>query len=181
MQTTHGAPRDVALPASVFTTLRRELSDEVGPVPALHALHAAGYAAGIATAPALLGSGDAEPASLATDVFWARLTAFLARRGWGRLSHRAPHEAVGLLESGDWVEADEDEAAGEDASCSFTSGYLSGLLSEIAGGPVAVLEVSCRGRGDTTCTFAFGSETAIHELYGQLLEGADLDGALEAL
>ena len=51
----------------------------------------------------------------------------------------------------------------------------------MAGGPVAVLEVTCRTRGDDACAFAFGSEGAVHELYGKLLEGADLDGALDAL
>ena len=31
------------------------------------------------------------------------------------------------------------------------------------------------------CDFAFGSEAAIHDLYGRLLEGADVEGALGAL
>ena len=54
--------------------------------------------------------------------------------------------------SSDWVEAEEER--GEDASCSFSAGYLSGLLTELAGGPIAVLEVACRARGDDTCSFA---------------------------
>jgi hypothetical protein len=55
---------------------------------------------------------------------------------------------------------------------------MSGLLSQIAGGPVAVLEVSCRTRGDDACRFGFGSERAITDLHGLLLDGADLDSAL---
>lgn len=179
MHPTNGAPREVALPVSVFLTLRRELGREVGALPAIHALHAAGYASGAAAAPGLRGASGDELASMSSDVFWARFAAHLARRGWGRLEHREAHEAVGILESSDWVEADEE--GDEDASCSFSAGYLSGLLTELAGGPVAVLEVACRGRGDAACRFAFGSETAVHELYGELLEGADLDGALAAL
>lgn len=179
MHATNGAPREVALPVSVFTTLRRELAREVGPLPAIHALHAAGYAAGSAAASTLRGDDEGELASMSGDVFWARLRTHLARRGWGRLDHRPTHEAVGLLVSSDWVEARAEQE--EDASCSFTTGYLSGLLTELAGGPMAVLEVSCRARGDDACTFAFGSETAVHEIYGDLLEGTDLRSALAAL
>ncbi|NIX42216.1 MAG: hypothetical protein GWN06_24335, partial [Gemmatimonadetes bacterium] len=54
-------------------------------------------------------------------------------------------------------------------------------LTELAGGPIAVLEVSCRARGDDCCDFAFGSETAIHGLYGRLLQGENLQAALAAL
>jgi hypothetical protein len=68
-----------------------------------------------------------------------------------------------------------------DASCCFSTGFLSGLLSELAGGPVAVLEIGCRTRGADACRFAFGSEQVIHDLYGRLLDGADFDGALAAL
>ena len=105
----------------------------------------------------------------------------MARRGWGTLRHEQAHDAVGLLHSRDWAEPPPDGPTGSDASCGFTTGFLSGLLSALAGGPVAVLEVSCRGRGDDACTFAFGSETAIHELYGHLLDGADMAAALAAL
>jgi hypothetical protein len=151
----------------------------VGSLPTIHALHGAGYAAGEAAASAIR-TGEDDLDATPSDVFWARLGTQLARRGWGRLEHRSTHDAVGLLESRDWVES-ADEEPREDGSCSFSTGYLSGLLSALAGGPVAVLEVSCRARGDESCTFAFGSEAAIHALYGELLDGADLTGALAAL
>jgi len=181
MSPPHGSPRDVALPASIFATLRRELAKEAGALPGIHALHAAGFAAGTRAA-ARLFSGSDGASDTPSGLFWSRLSDALRRRGWGRLEHEAAHDGVGLLVSTDWVEAE--EAGDEDreqASCSFTSGYLSGLLTEGAGGPVAVLEVSCRARGDRRCAFAFGSEDAIHELYGSLLDGADLDGALASL
>jgi len=182
MSPPHGSPRDVALPASIFATLRQELAKEAGALPTIHALHAAGYAAGSAAADGLLGGRDGDGLQTPGGVFWDRLSQALHRRGWGRLEHQAPHEGVGLLVSRDWIEAEEaDEEDREQASCSFTSGYLSGLLTAGAGGPVAVLEVSCRARGDDACTFAFGSEGAIHDLYGSLLDGADLDGALASL
>ena len=171
---------EIAVPVSVFTTLRKELTRECGPLPTIHALHAAGYAVGTqAVAGFARGIVDGA-ASLAEDRFWSRIEAFFSQRGWGSLTHSHASDAVGLLSSPDWVEATPGDVD-EEGSCSFTSGFLSGFLSEVAGGPVAVLEVTCRTRGDDGCTFAFGSESAVHELYGQLLDGADLDGAVAAL
>ena len=90
------------------------------------------------------------------------------------------HGAVGFLTSQDWAEANTEDVD-PDASCFFSTGFLSGLLSALAGGPVAVLEIGCRTRGGDHCRFAFGSETAIHELYGRLLDGVGLAEALDAL
>jgi hypothetical protein len=143
----------------------------------VHALHHAGYAAGAAAAPAL---AVADPGSLGEDAFWTRLTEFFGKRGWGSLRHARAHRAVGLLTSFDWAEATAGQG-GADASCHFSAGFLSGLLTELAGGPVAVLEVGCRSRGADECQFVFGSEGAIHELYGKLLEDDNLDAALAAL
>lgn len=180
MDNTASALREVAVPVSVFAMLRKELAKEVGALPVIHALHAAGYRAGTEAARAFPKDGGEDVSALAEGDFWTRFTAFFARRGWGNLTPGTTHAAVGLLDSSDWVEATEIEAA-EDASCAFSTGFLSGFLSEIAGGPVAVLEVTCRARGDDRCSFAFGSESAVHELYGYLLEGENLEGALTAL
>ena len=175
-----GAPREVAVPISVFGSLRGELESEVGTLPTVRALHSAGYHAGLPAAMAMHNESGGDAFSLGRDDFWQKLQAYFKKRGWGTLSHRSPHAAIGLLSSGDWAEA-LDGDPDPDASCCFSTGFLSGLLSQLAGGPVAVLEIECRTRGGSSCEFAFGSEGAIHELYGQLLEGADLDGALATL
>ncbi len=180
MDNTASTPREVAVPVSVFAILRKELATEVGALPAIHALHAAGYQAGTEAAQAFPTNVEEDVSSLAEGDFWSRFTSFFARRGWGTLAPGTSHAAVGLLESADWVESGE-AAEGEDASCTFSTGYLAGFLSTLAGGPVAVLEVSCRARGAERCSFAFGSASAVHELYGYLLEGEDLEGALAAL
>ena len=175
-------PRDVAIPAIGLTTLRRSLQKDVGPLPVIHALHAAGYASGEtlwesirrAATPGM-GLADVDEAT-----FWARLSAALAKRGWGTLTHRPGHAGVGLLASADWAEA----AGGNgerQPSCAFSSGMLAGLLTAAAGGPIAVLEVSCRTRGDDRCTFAFGSAATVHDLYGLILDGQDLESALASL
>lgn len=180
MEGMQGGYREIAVPASVFVTLRKELAQECGPLPTIHALHAAGYVAGGKAVAGFAGRREEGAASLAEDTFWSRLQSFFYHRRWGCISHAHANDAVGLLSSPDWVEATPDDLD-EEGSCSFSTGFLSGFLSDVAGGPIAVLEVTCRTRGDDECTFAFGSESAVHELYGQLLTGADLDGALAAL
>lgn len=174
-----GAYREIAVPVSIFGDLRGALAKEAGSLPAIRALHAAGYTAGVAAAAEVRSSPDGDVLALPAEAFWAHVAAFFARRGWGTLTHEAVHEAVGTLTSPDWVEGSGAEAS--DASCSFSTGFLSGLLTTLAGGPIAVLEVTCRARGEGRCSFAFGNASAIHDLYGRLLEGADLTGALASL
>jgi len=180
MDSKSGALREIAVPVSVFGSLRIELAKEAGMLPTVHALHSAGYHAGTEAAASLVGDARDGAAALGQSAFWVKLTDFFSQRGWGTLGHDAAHEAVGILSSRDWAEASAAEVD-PDASCFFSTGFLSGLLSELAAGPVAVLEVGCRTRGEDECRFAFGSESAIHDLYGRLLDGADLDGALSAL
>jgi hypothetical protein len=172
--------REIAVPVSVFASLRAELEKEAGTLPTVHALHSAGYAAGAAAAAAFPPNGKGDPRALPQDVFWAEFSDFFAKRGWGTLVHERPHPAIGILSSRDWAEASGTNVD-LDASCHFTAGFFSGLLSELAGGRIAVLEVGCRTRGSDACRFAFGSEGAIHELYGLLFEDEDLDRALGAL
>lgn len=181
MQPTAIEFREIVLPASVFGALRRELGSGTSPLAAIHALHAAGHASGTEAAEAFLASADGDVSHLSIDAFWKGVEGFLARRGWGTLKHVDRHEGVGFLVSEDWAEAGRYAEGEEEVACSFSNGFLSGLLTRLASGPVAVLEVTCRGRGDDVCTFAFGSGDAIHELYGRLLEDEDLDLALAAL
>jgi len=180
MSRSGGGPREIAVPISIFGSLRHELEAEVGTLPTVRALHSAGYHAGLAAAETVqeLAGGKAFEATK-TD-FFVGIRDYFVKRGWGTLTHSVVHEAVGVLSSPDWAEVAEGEID-PDASCCFSTGFLSGLFSQLAGGLIAVLEIECRARGGSSCDFAFGSEGAIHELYGQLLEGVDLDGALTAL
>lgn len=180
MESSGGTPREIAVPVSVFGSLRTELAKEAGTLPAVHALHSAGYYAGTAAAASLVAGSGNGAASLTQEAFWTKLTDFFSQRGWGSIRHEPVHAAVGFLTSTDWAEATQEESD-PDASCLFSTGFLSGLLSALAGGPVAVLEIGCRTRGERHCRFAFGSETAIHELYGRLLDGVRLAEALDAL
>ena len=171
--------REVTMPASVLTALRRALRQEMGSLTTIHTLHAAGYASG-EVAFNSFGHALRQPVEeIPEAAFWAAFGRFLDRRGWGKLQHSAPHPGVGLLTSPDWAEAEGELEA--QPACAFSVGLLSHLLTRAAGAPVAVLEVSCRARGDQDCTFAFGSDATIHDLYGLLLEGNSLEMALSEL
>jgi len=179
MQRREESPREVALPASALAAIRRSLRSEAGPLATIHALHAAGYDAGEVVHASFARVLGTPPEETSERRFWSCLEEFLARRGWGTLVHHAAHPGLGVLSSPDWAEAG--QATESQPACAFTTGLLSHLLTRAAGGPVAVLEVSCRARGDDRCTFAFGSEATVHDLYGLLLDGADLDTAMRGL
>lgn len=184
MSTTQGAPREVALPITVFDALRSEIEKDVGTLGTVRALHHAGYRAGLAAAASVNREAGGDAFDLSSPAFWTHLSAYFSKRGWGSLEHRALHPGVGMLSSSDWAESAPGggtDGGGNDAGCGVSTGLLSGLLSQLAGGAVAVLEVRCRSRGDAGCEFAFGSETTIHDLYGRMLDGSDLDQALQAL
>ena len=172
--------RDVAIPAVGLTTLRRTLQREAGALPAIHGLHSAGFGSGEAMWASLRRSSGRELADLDEATFWTRLAAALNRRGWGSLTHRAAHPGIGLLASPDWAEAAISEGERQ-PSCTFSAGMFAAILTGAAGGPIAVLEVTCRTCGDDRCTFAFGSSATMDELYGLLLDGQDLDAALASL
>jgi len=174
-----GNVREVALPVSALSTLRGALRGEAGPLATIHALHSAGFASGESVFDAFARTLRQPPQETPEGAFWSSLGRFLTRRGWGSLSHSAAHSGVGLLTSPDWAEA---EARGESQPvCAFSTGLLSRLLTRAADAPVAVLEVTCRAKGDPVCTFAFGSVATIHDLYGLLLDGKGLEGALAEL
>jgi len=168
------------MPVEVLDALRVELQRGIGTLEMVTAMHDAGYAAGLSAATAIHKAAGGDALRLGSSTFWSQLSGYFDARGWGSLTHRAAHQAVGILTSTDWAEASTDGNQ-TDTGCAVSAGFLSGLLSQLVGGPIGGLEVHCRGRGDDACEFAFGSETAIHALYGRMIDGADLEQALEAL
>jgi predicted hydrocarbon binding protein len=170
---------EISIPAQTLSQLRRSLREEVGPLSAIQALHGAGYATGDLLFESFSEHLNGPAAETGADALWSSLSEFFATRGWGSLVHESLHPAIGVLRSEDWAEAD--PSTESQPSCAFSTGLLSSLLSRVAGGPVAVLEVECRSRGDAACAFAFGSEPAIQHVYARLLEGADLEEAVSTL
>jgi hypothetical protein len=169
--------RDLLLPAAALLHLRRALRREAGPLGTVHACHDAGFATGGEVFERLRDHLGMDPALLGESAFWRELSAFFERRGWGTFEHRRIHPGLAVLQSRDWGESDPSSDETQPA-CTFTSGMLAYLLGRVAGGPIAVLEVGCRSRGDSHCSFVLGSEGAVHDLYGLLLHGESLDTAL---
>lgn len=172
-------PANLTLPAATLTHLRRSLRKAMGTLNATHALHEAGYSAGPDIFRGLLESlGAGELSEVPRDTFFEALTEHMEARGWGTLELDRVHPGLAVLASPDWAEADE-AASEKQPGCAFTAGLLAWLFAEISPGQVAVLEVSCRSRGDDACRFLFGSEEAVHDVYGLLLDGVSLQEALE--
>jgi predicted hydrocarbon binding protein len=169
--------RNVTVPAEVLLHLRHAIRREAGALGAVHALHDAGFAAGEAFFEAFAREVGSDPASLPAARFWRELDRFFESWGWGKLAQERIHPAFGVLLAREWGESDPDSRESQ-PGCAFSAGVLAHMLGRVAAGPIAVLEVACRTRGDETCSFLIGSEGAIHEIYGHLLDGDALDSAL---
>ena len=164
-------PSEITVPACIFSALRNELGNISGKRSSNKLLQKVGYRTGSSASTVFKEGLDSEVLETMQSTFWAHLCDFFSCRGWGKLVVDSDHPKLGFLTSNDWAEAMTDEAD-RNASCCFSTGFISGLLSEIAGSPVAVLEAKCRARGDRACEFAFGSEQVVRNLYGQLLMDA---------
>ncbi len=171
--------REIALPVTGLTAFRKALREEVGPLAAVHALHAAGYASGEDVVRALIRPETPALDEFASESWWDRLSRHFEQRGWGKLEHHELHPGVGQLRSLNWAEAEGGDE--RQPACAYTTGMISHVLTHSAGGAIAVLETHCRARGDDHCSWVFGSEVTVHELYGSLLEGRALEDALSEL
>lgn len=172
--------RDISIPGTALAALRDAVARESGPLASVQAMQTAGYETGEILFERLTERFDDTVGEVDPDDFWTEVADFFRERGWGSLSFDQPHDGVGVLRSEDWIEADGPTTEGQ-ASCSFSSGLLSGLLTRVAGDAVAVLQIGCRGQGDDHCAFAFGSEATMHDLYSAFLDEADVDEALARL
>jgi predicted hydrocarbon binding protein len=173
------APRRLALPPLVLTHLRRALREEVGPLTTTHVLHDAGFSAGEEIYETFAAATDMSD-DVATAEFWSALSRHLAASGWGTFEVERVHSGLGMIRAHDWAESSPGGSESQ-PGCHFSSGMFAALLGRAAGGPIAVLEVQCRSKGDPHCAFLYGSEAAVHEMYGLLLDGAPLDEALVEL
>lgn len=161
--------REIALPAQALAALREAIGEAGGEGAALRVMRLVGHAAGTSGAPGL-SRGDSDPAARSEAAFWHELGDYLSRRGWGSLSHSAPHPGVGLIETTEWVETGADSP--------FSEGLLAGLLSSVAQAEVAVIRVP---READLAAFAYGAPDTIESLQAHLAGGKDLDSALTAL
>lgn len=158
-----GQKQEIAFPLEAVRALRDALTQELGPEHAARVLRNAGEPAGRALVRRMAGSPEeadlAALRSMPRTAFWRAFSDALASRGWGRLEHAPGSEGsdgADALRSADWAEVAKIDSTST-PMCHFTSGLLTGMLSEVAGGDIAVSEVECRSRGDEQCVFLYGA------------------------
>ncbi len=163
------AHREIVVPAEALTALFRSVSREAGPDVAAHSLRQAGHAAAEQALPQL-GGPEGAP-GISESAFWERLASFFDRRGWGSLRFEGGRSGVGLLDAHSWADGVE--------GTPFTEGFLSGILSGVAGAEVQVLCLP--GEGEDGTRFAFGSPATIRTLRSLIATHDDTAAALDAL
>lgn len=173
----------LALTRASLSTLRAALLRDGGPDAAIY-LQEAGYAGGDAMWQAfrLWLSDRTIVAAEDLDVpsFEARASEFFRDAGWGTVHISSLGDAVAVIDSEDWGEAD--PAAGmEQPCCHLTTGMFADFFGRIAGHPVAVLEVECRSAGAPRCRFLVGSQAMMEQIYDDMGRGIPYEDSVAAL
>lgn len=172
-----------AVPRSVLGALRAALMRDAGPSAAAY-LQEAGYAGGealFASFRAWLvarGVGTA-PEALELEAFERHAADFFRDAGWGSLKVGTLGDAVALLDTDDWAEADP-QAALDHPGCHLSAGLFADFFGRIADSPLAVLEVECRSMGDPRCRFLLGSAEVMGHVYEELGRGVGYAEAVGA-
>jgi predicted hydrocarbon binding protein len=121
--------------------------------------------------------GVVQPGDLDASYMPEALRGFFGDYGWGTLTVSELAPAVLALDSEDWAEAAPDQGSSYPA-CHLTSGLLADFLGRMAQGPVAVMEVECRTRGDSRCRFLVGAPDSLSVLYDRMSRGLTYAEAL---
>jgi predicted hydrocarbon binding protein len=105
------------------------------------------------------------------EEFSSRAAEFFQRAGWGKVSFRSLHDAVGVLDiEGCW----EAELHGEgETGCHLTTGTLAGFFGCIADYPVAVMEIECAAGESERCRFLVGTPEMLEHAYDRLARGEE--------
>lgn len=104
------------------------------------------------------------------------LTGFFRAGGWGALTLERLGPGTLALDALEWAEAEPRGA--EYPSCHVSCGLLAEFFTRLGSGPVAVMEVECRCRGDARCRFLLGSPDILTWVYDRMVAGT---GYVEAL
>lgn len=121
--------------------------------------------------------GVVQPGDLDASYLPEALKGFFGDYGWGTLIVRELAPSVLALDSEDWAEAAPEQGS-QYPSCHLTSGLLADFLGRVAQGPVAVMEVECRTRGDAKCRFLVGAPDSLSVLYDRMSRGLTYAEAL---
>ena len=170
----------LGLPRAALAALRAALHRDAGPAAASY-LQEAGYAGGETLFASfrswLAGRGEPAPEDLPLQRFETLATGYFREAGWGSLGVSSLRNAVAVLDSPDWGEAD--PASEMDApACHFTTGMFADFFGRIADAPLAVLEVECRSAGAKRCRFLVGNADVMEHVYDTMGRGDGYEDAL---
>lgn len=178
--TRHGV---IGIGSNALRAMRSALTQDLGEDAGAMRLQEMGYAAGeevfrsfrewLPSHTEVADPGDLDAATL-TDV----LSTFFGSLGWGSVAVEQLGTKGLTVVSADWAEAEPD-ARLEGPSCFFSTGLLASFFTALAdGSPIAVMEIECRGQGDTQCRFLAGSPDTLSAVYDAVSEGRDYGAVL---
>jgi predicted hydrocarbon binding protein len=169
-----------ALPRASLAALRGALLRDGGP-DAAASLQEAGYAGGSAVYAAfgdwVAARATSAPEALDLADFERLASNFFREMGWGSLSVGSLQDAVATLDSDDWWEDEAAEGAAHPGS-DFTVGVFASFFGEVAGEPLAVLQVEYRAAGAPRSRFLLGSPEVLEHVYERLADGAEYEAAV---
>lgn len=106
---------------------------------------------------------------LPIDQFSSRAAEFFQRAGWGKVSFRSLHNAMGVLDIEDCWEA---QLHGEgETGCHLTTGTLAGFFGCLADYAVAVMEIECSAGASERCRFLVGTPEMLEHAYERVSRG----------
>jgi hypothetical protein len=175
MNATAAPAHFLQVPAGLLATVRRFVVGDREPMDAVNVLRQIGYELGDEVYDALRERlsrdyAGTEWGALDPSEFWRAAAGFFADRGWGTLSFRDLHPAVGVIDLTGWVES---EAEGGPRGAHLSTGLFSALLERLAGAGVAVMEIPSGSADRTRLVFARG------DVIGQVYEHIRIGGSLE--
>ncbi len=170
----------LAVSRGALSALRSALLRDAGPEAAA-CLQEAGYAGGHAVYASferwLRSQGIEDPAELRMDDFQRLTSTYFRDAGWGSVELDALHDAVAVVDSPDWGEADPDEHI-EHPACHFTTGMFADFFGHFSDVPLAVLEVECRSSGAPRCRFLLGNDEVMRYVYDEMERGVAYEEAV---
>src|SRR5690606_8276006 len=118
-----------------------------------------------------------DPADLRMDDFQRLTSTYFRDAGWGSVELDALHDAVAVVDSPDWGEADPHEQI-EHPACHFTTGMFADFFGHFSDVPLAVLEVECRSAGAPPCRFLLGNGEVMRYGYDEMERGVGYEEAV---
>jgi predicted hydrocarbon binding protein len=170
----------LAVGRGALSALRSALLRDAGPEAAA-CLQEAGYAGGRAVYASferwLRSKGVEDPAELSMDDFQRHASTYFRDAGWGTVELDSLRDAVAVVDSRDWGEADPHDRL-EHPACHFTTGMFADFFGHFSDVPLAVLEVECRSSGAPRCRFLLGNGDVMRYVYDEMERGVGYEEAV---